>query len=276
MKEIKIYVNEKLNTLKDYISTNNLKIKTVVIQVGDNPASNAYVRGKVSDAAKVGIECEVRHFPESISERDLLMEVTKCNTDPSIDGFIVQLPLPKHISEQKIIDAIDYRKDIDGFSPLNKKCDAATPKGIMMYLTDQGFDFDGKNAVILGRSNIVGKPMHKLLLNKNMNVTILHTHTWEEDKRFYLAHADLIIVATGHRNTITTDYKLKPTAVLMDVGINRNSENKLCGDVEQELPIAFKSKVPGGCGLLTRLALLQNIVDLTVSSNDYCTVHTNK
>lgn len=262
MQIIKEYYKDKLNYYKDYIATNNLKIKIVVIQVGDNPASNAYVRGKVSDATKVGIECEVRHFQEEITEHELLLEVAKCNTDQTIHGFIIQLPLPKHISEIKITEAIDYKKDIDGFSVLNKTCDAATPKGIMMYLIDQGFDFDGKNAVILGRSNIVGKPMHRLLLNKNMNVTILHTHTSEEDKRFYLAHADLIIVATGHRNTITPDYELKSTAILMDVGINRNSENKLCGDVEQDLPIAFKSPVPSGCGLLTRLALLQNIVDI--------------
>ena len=262
MENIKEYAARKKAELKKYLEDNDLHLKTVVIRVGENPASAAYVKGKVKDCEEVGIECEVRHFPESISESDLLMEVAKCNTDPSINGFIVQLPLPKHISEAKITEAIDYKKDIDGFSVLNKKCDAATPKGIMMYLTDQGFDFDGKNAVILGRSNIVGKPMHRLLLNKNMNVTILHTHTSEEDKRFYLAHADLIIVATGHRNTITPDYKLKSAAVLMDVGINRNSENKLCGDVEQDLPIAFKSPVPSGCGLLTRLALLQNIVDI--------------
>ena len=262
MQNIKEYTARKKAELKKYLEDNDLHLKTVVIRVGENPASAAYVKGKVKDCEEVGIECEVRHFPESISERNLLMEVAKCNTDPSIDGFIVQLPLPKHISEAKITEAIDYKKDIDGFSVLNTKCDAATPKGIMMYLTDQNFDFDGKNAVILGRSNIVGKPMHRLLLNKNMNVTILHTHTSEEDKRFYLAHADLIIVATGHRNTITPDYKLKSTAILMDVGINRNSENKLCGDVEQDLPIAFKSPVPSGCGLLTRLALLQNIVDI--------------
>lgn len=262
MKEIKTYVQEKIENLKTYIAENQLHIKMAIISVGSDPASQVYIRGKVSDAAKVGIECEVRHFPEEITEADLLVEVTKCNNDPNIDGFIVQLPLPKHISEAKITEAIDYKKDIDGFSVLNNKCDAATPKGVLMYLTDQGFNFDGKNAVILGRSNIVGKPMHRLLLNKNMNVTILHTHTSEEDKRFYLAHADLIIVATGCRNTITPDYELKSTAVLMDIGINRNSENKLCGDVEQDLPIAFKSPVPSGCGLLTRLALIQNIIDL--------------
>lgn len=262
MENIKEYTARKKTELKKYLEDNNLHLKTVVIRVGENPASVAYVKGKVKDCEEVGIECEVRHFPEEITEHDLLMEVARCNTDPEIDGFIVQLPLPKHISEAKITEAINYKKDIDGFSVLNNKCDAATPKGIVMYLTDQGFDFDGKNAVILGRSNIVGKPMHRLLLNKNMNVTILHTHTSEEDKRFYLAHADLIIVATGHRNTITPDYELKSTAVLMDVGINRNSENKLCGDAEQDLPIAFKSPVPSGCGILTRLALLQNIIDI--------------
>lgn len=263
MENIKEYVARKKQELKEEIEKNNYHIKSVVVQVGNLEASNRYVAGKVKDCTEIGIECAVLKLAESTTEKELLTLVHTLNCDPTVNGFIVQLPLPKHIDGAKITEAIDYRKDIDGFSALNKKCDAATPKGIMMYLTDQGFNFDGKSAVILGRSNIVGKPMHRLLLDKNMNVTILHTHTSEEDKRFYLAHADLIIVATGHRNAITPDCQLKPTAVLMDVGINRTSENKLCGDAEQDLQIAFKSPVPGGCGLLTRLALLQNIIDIT-------------
>jgi len=131
-----------------------------------------------------------------------------------------------------------------------------------MYLEDQKFDFDGKNAVIIGRSNIVGKPMHQLLLKKNMNVIMLHTHTSKEDKEYYLSHADLIVVASGHRNTLTKDYQLKRSAVVMDVGINVKEDGKLTGDCEKDLNVRFQSPVPGGCGLLTRLALIKNLIDL--------------
>ena len=134
MENIKEYAARKKAELKKYLEDNDLHLKTVVIRVGENPASAAYVKGKVKDCEEVGIECEVRHFPESISERDLLMEVAKCNTDPSIDGFIVQLPLPKHISEAKITEAIDYKKDIDGFTK-QSRVNPATPQGILTYFS---------------------------------------------------------------------------------------------------------------------------------------------
>ena len=140
---------------------------------------------------------------------------------------------------------------------------AATPLGVYNYLKDQNFEFTGKNAVIIGRSNIVGKPMHKLLLNANMNVVMLHTKTTEEDKRFYLEHADLIIVAAGKAGILNKSYKLKESAVIMDVGINFNSEGKLIGDCEPNLPVAFQSPVPSGCGLLTRLAVIENLILLS-------------
>lgn len=245
----------------------------VIISVGSDPASQVYVRGKVSDAAKVGIECEVRHFPETITEQELLMEVAKCNTDPNIDGFIVQLPLPKHISEAKITEAIDYRKDIDGFTK-QSLVNPATPQGILTYLEDNNFEFEDANAVVIGRSNIVGRPMAKLLLDKSCNVTVIHSRTSEYNKRNLLKEADLIVVATGHRNTVT-DNDLKwvdydktgeydfenDTAFIVDVGMNRNDEGKLCGDAER-VTVCEKTPVPGGVGLLTRLALLLNIVKL--------------
>jgi 5,10-methylene-tetrahydrofolate dehydrogenase/methenyl tetrahydrofolate cyclohydrolase len=131
------------------------------------------------------------------------------------------------------------------------------------YLKDMNYDFSGKNAVIIGRSNIVGKPMHKLLLDANMNVTILHTKTTEEDKRFYLAHADLIIVAAGKHGVLNKSYKLKETAIVLDVGINFTSDGKLIGDCEKDLPVAFQSPTPGGTGLLTRLAVIENLIFLS-------------
>lgn len=267
MKEIKLYVQEKIENLKKYVAENQLHIKMVIISVGSDPASQVYIRGKVSDAAKVGIECEVRHFPESISEHDLLIEVAKCNTDPSIDGFIVQLPLPKHISEARVTEAISYKKDIDGFTK-QSLVNPATPQGILTYLEDNNFNFIDANAVVIGRSNIVGRPMAKLLLDKSCNVSVIHSKTSEENKRRLLLDANLIVVATGHRNTLT-DADLGYSkfterydkCFIVDVGMNRNDEGKLCGDAEG-VTVCEKTPVPGGVGLLTRLALLLNIVKL--------------
>ena len=267
MENIKEYAARKKAELKKYLEDNNLHLKTVVIRVGENPASAAYVKGKAKDCEEVGIECEVRHFPESISERDLLIEVAKCNTDPSIDGFIVQLPLPKHISEAKITEAIDYKKDIDGFTK-QSLVNPATPQGILTYLEDNNFNFVDANAVVIGRSNIVGRPMAKLLLDKSCNVTVIHSKTSEENKRKLLLDANLIVVATGHRNTLT-DADLGYSkftehynnCFIVDVGMNRNDEGKLCGDCEG-VTVCEKTPVPGGVGLLTRLALLLNIVKL--------------
>jgi len=274
MENIKEYAARKKQELKEYLDTNNIKVKTVVIRVGENPASAAYVRGKVKDCEEVGIECEVRHFPEDISEHDLLVEVSKCNTDPSIDGFIVQLPLPKHISEAKITEAIDYRKDIDGFTK-QSLVNPATPQGILTYLEDNDFKFEDANAVVIGRSNIVGRPMAKLLLDKSCNVAVIHSKTSDYEKKQYLKRADLVVVATGHRNTLTNadfiwnDYDVNgsyyqmenESCFIVDVGMNRNDEGKLCGDCEG-ITICEKTPVPGGVGLLTRLALLLNIVKL--------------
>ena len=261
MENIKEYAARKKAELKKYLEDNDLHLKTVVIRVGENPASAAYVKGKVKDCEEVGIECEVRHFPESISESDLLIEVAKCNTDPSIDGFIVQLPLPKHISEAKITEAIDYKKDIDGFTK-QSLVRPATPQGILTYLEDNNFNFVDANAVVIGRSNIVGRPMAKLLLDKSCNVTVIHSKTSTEHKEDFVSNADLIVVATGHRNTLT-DYDLRhnKNCFIVDVGMNRNDEGKLCGDCEG-VTVCEKTPVPGGVGLLTRLALLLNIVKL--------------
>ena len=279
MQNIKEYTARKKAELKKYLEDNDLHLKTVVIRVGENPASAAYVKGKVKDCEEVGIECEVRHFPESISERDLLMEVAKCNTDPSIDGFIVQLPLPKHISEAKITEAIDYKKDIDGFTK-QSLVNPATPQGILTYLEDNNFNFVDANAVVIGRSNIVGRPMAKLLLDKSCNVSVIHSKTSEENKRKFLMEADLVVVATGHRNTITNydfglyrnysgDVAYNNSCFIVDVGMNRNDEGKLCGDCEG-VTVCEKTPVPNGVGRLTRLALLMNIVKVYKINHNIC------
>lgn len=260
MQNIKEYVANRKLVLKEELKETNLR--AVIVQVGNVEASNRYVRNKIKDLEEVGIKTELLHFDEHISEEALLLAIKGLNNDEFVTGYLVQLPLPKHISEEKINLAIDPTKDIDGFHPLSKTI-AATPLGIYTYLKDQNFEFSGKNAVIIGRSNIVGKPMHKLLLDANMNVIMLHTKTTEEDKRFYLEHADLIIVAVGKAGILNHSYKLKESAVVFDIGINFSPEGKLIGDCEPNLPVAFQSPVPGGAGLLTRLAVIKNLIFLS-------------
>ena len=255
MQSIKEYVENKKKLL------NGSNLTAVIMQVGDVEARNRYFRNKIKYLKSVGIKTELYKDPEKVSERHLLDLIEYCNNNNEITGFLVQLPLPKQINEQTINLSINPDKDIDGFHPLSATT-PATPLGIYNYLKDMNYDFAGKNAVIIGRSNIVGKPMHKLLLDANMNVIMLHTKTTEEDKRFYLEHADLIVVAAGKPGILNSSYKLKSTAVVMDVGINFNEEGKLIGDCEPNLPVAFQSPVPGGCGLLTRLAVIENLIKL--------------
>lgn len=260
MQNIKEYVANRKLVLKKELKETNLR--AVIVQVGNVEASNRYVRNKIKDLEEVGIKTELLHFDEHISEEALLLAIKGLNNDEFVTGYLVQLPLPKHISEEKVNLTIDPAKDIDGFHPLSKTV-AATPLGVYNYLKAMNYNFSGKNAVIIGRSHIVGRPMHKLLLDANMNVTILHTRTSEEDKRFYLEHADLIVVAAGKAGVLNKSYKLKESAVVMDIGINFNEEGKLIGDCEKDLPVAFQSPVPGGCGLLTRLAVIENLIELS-------------
>ena len=259
MQNIKEYVANRKLVLKEELKETNLR--AVIVQVGNVEASNRYVRNKIKDLEEVGIKTELIHFDEHISEEALLLAIKGLNNDEFVTGYLVQLPLPKHIREEKVNLTIDPTKDIDGFHPLSKTV-AATPLGVYNYLKAMNYNFSGKNAVIIGRSHIVGRPMHKLLLDANMNVTILHTRTSEEDKRFYLEHADLIVVAAGKAGVVNNSYKLKESAVIMDIGINFDENGKLIGDCEKDLPVAFQSPVPGGCGLLTRLAVIENLIKL--------------
>ena len=265
MQNIKEYVAEIKQQIKNEIEyrklNNNATPHLVIIQVGDVEASNRYVKNKIADCTDCGITCELFRYDEAITEARLLEIVRELNNDPAITGFIVQFPLPKHISETKVMKAIASEKDLDGFNKYSKTT-PATPLGIYKYLKDMNYEFTGKNAVVIGRSEIVGKPMAELLLNESMNVTVLHSKTPEQAKKFYLANADLIVVATGHIGTLTAEYYLKKSAVVFDVGINFNSDGKMIGDCERNLCVEFQSPVPGGCGLLTRLALLENALDL--------------
>jgi len=257
MQVIKEYVAEKKEKLKN----SHPGLKMVIVQIGHVPASDRYVRNKAKDAAEVNIDCEIINLPEETTEAELLKLLEGLNADPDLTGYLVQLPLPKHISEEKVKLAIAPEKDIDGFHPLSKTV-PATPLGIYNYLKDMNYEFKGKNAVVIGRSNIVGKPMAQLLLKESMNVTVLHSKTSESDKAFYLKHADLIVVATGHMHTLSSKYKLKAHAIVFDVGINVGDDGKLCGDCDPGLHVKFQSPVPGGVGLMTRIAVLDNLIEL--------------
>lgn len=256
---IKEFVAQEKARLSESVSALPRKPHLVIIQANDSPASDAYVRGKIRDCDEVGARATLCLLPPTTEENFLLEKIKEYNEDDDVDGLIVQLPLPAQISEAKVKLAVDPKKDVDGFHPLTSFV-PCTPKGIVDYLSEVGFSFTGKNAVVLGRSEIVGKPMAKLLLSKNCNVTVLHSKTTEEDKAFYIAHADLIVVAIGRLGFLDNRFTYKKDAMIVDVGINRNEEGKLRGDAVPDLPVAVQTPVPGGVGLLTRLALVKNLI----------------
>ena len=255
---IKEYVSYKKEELKKEVAGLTVKPHFVIIQVNEDEASNAYVKGKIKDATEAGILVDLLKLPIDISQEDLIKEIERINNDDAIDGLIVQMPLPKQIDEEIIKLSVNPSKDIDGFHPLTKM-DPCTPKGIINYLKDEGVDFVGKNAVVIGRSNIVGKPMAKLLLAAHCNVTQLHSRTSKEDMRFYIEHADIIVIAIGKAGFLNSSYNYKPDCIIVDVGINR-IDGKLHGDAERDLPVKLQTPVPGGVGLLTRLTLLTNLM----------------
>lgn len=257
--EITDFVSARKAALREKIQSMDRPPHLMIILANDDPASASYDRGKMKDGAEIGAVVEMTKLDPSVSEDDLLGKIAAFNRDPEIDGIIVQLPLPKHISEEKVKRAVDPAKDVDGFHPLSS-FSPCTPYGIILYLEEIGFPFRGKNAVVLGRSNIVGKPMAKMLLSKDCNVTVLHSKTSEEDKAFYLAHADLVVVAIGRQGFLDNRFSYKKDAVIVDVGINRGEDGKLHGDAVPGLPVALQTPVPKGVGLLTRLALMENLI----------------
>ena len=240
-----------------------------VILVGDNPASQVYVRNKVKACEDTGMHSVLETWPATMTESELLARVHAMNHDASIHGILVQLPLPAHINAQKVIEAISPTKDVDGFHiasagalmtglPGFWPC---TPYGCMKMLESIGYDLKGKHAVVIGRSNIVGKPMAMMLLQQNATVTICHSGT--RDLKAMTLQADVIVAAVGKRNVLTADM-VKPGAVVLDVGMNRNEEGKLCGDVDfagvREVA-SHITPVPGGVGPMTITMLMVNTLE---------------
>jgi methylenetetrahydrofolate dehydrogenase (NADP+)/methenyltetrahydrofolate cyclohydrolase len=237
-----------------------------VVLVGDNPASQVYVRNKVKACEDAGLHSVLEKYDASLSEADLLARVQALNDDPRIHGILVQLPLPDHIDAQKVIEAISPAKDVDGFHiasagalmtgmPGFWPC---TPYGCMKMLESIGYNLKGKHAVVIGRSNIVGKPMALMLLQQDATVTVCHSRT--QDLKAQTLQADVIVAAVGKRNVLTADM-VKPGAVVLDVGMNRNDEGKLCGDVDFEgvkQVAGYITPVPGGVGPMTITMLLVN------------------
>ena len=257
---IKEYIKVRKEELKNEVASLKKVPHFVIVQLNEDAGSNAYVKGKMKDAAELGINAELIKLPVETGEEELLKLIDKLNKDVSVDGFIVQMPLPKQINEETIKLAVAPEKDVDGFHPLSK-LNPCTPQGIMNYLKHEGVQFMGKNAVVIGRSNIVGKPMAKLLLKESCNVTVLHSKTSFEDMYRYLEYADIVVVAIGRLHQIDDKFKFKKTAILVDVGINRD-ETGLHGDILPDREVTLQTPVPGGVGLLTRLALMENLLKI--------------
>ena len=242
----------------------------VVVLVGDDPASVSYVKGKAKASEVVGIKNTTIRKPADITEAELLALIATLNADPEVDGILVQLPLPAHISEAKVIEAIDKTKDVDGFHPLNvaalwqkQPCTVpCTPKGIIRMLKSAGVEISGKRAVVIGRSNIVGLPVAKLLLDENATVTIAHSRT--KDLPAVTREADILVVAIGRPRFVTADM-ISDGAVVIDVGVNRDPETgKLCGDVDfaaAQQKASVITPVPGGVGPMTICCLMENTIE---------------
>ena len=240
-----------------------------VILVGEDKASQVYVRNKEKQSEAMGMNSRVVRLAADISEADLLAEVEKQNQDDSMHGILVQLPLPKHIDEQKVLRAIRYEKDVDGFHPMNvgnfflgnESALPCTPYGIMKILEEYNIALEGKKALVIGRSNIVGKPMSIMLLNENATVTIAHSRT--KNLKELAKEADILVAAIGRGHFVTADF-IKEGAVVIDVGMNRSAEGKLIGDVDTAAAMGIASHitpVPGGVGPMTITMLLQQTID---------------
>lgn len=249
----------------------------VVILVGEDPGSVSYVTGKAKAAAEVGIRNTTLRRDASISEEEVLALIAELNADDDVDGILVQLPLPRHIDENKVISAISVDKDVDGFHPLNvarlwlkQPCVLpCTPKGIIKLLKSAEIEISGKEAVVIGRSNIVGLPVAKLLTDENATVTVAHSRT--RNLAEVTRRADILVVAIGRERFVTADM-VKPGAVVIDVGVNRDSRTgKLCGDVDFETCqdiASYITKTPGGVGPMTIACLMENTVECFLKRMD--------
>ena len=259
--EIKQYVQEQKNRNKDFFTQwfydHGRRPVLDIIQVGHNPASDAYIKGKKKDGEEMGVNVRVIGFEETATTQEVLNLIHLLNDDVSVQGIIVQLPLPQHMDSTLITAAISPLKDVDGFTAASI-CTPCTPLGIVQWLESRDFKFSGANALVIGRSEIVGKPMARLLLNRNCTVTVAHSRTPIMKLRTHVVASDLIVCAVGKPHLLTSEFYFKPSAWIVDVGINR-VDGHLCGDCDPDLPVAVQTPVPGGVGLLTRLALYENL-----------------
>jgi methylenetetrahydrofolate dehydrogenase (NADP+) / methenyltetrahydrofolate cyclohydrolase len=251
------------------LKARNITPGLAVILVGEDPASQVYVRHKVKDSEEAGLHSVLERHPATLSEAELLARIDALNKDQAIHGILVQLPLPKHIDAARVIESISPAKDVDGFHVASAGALVTgqpgfwpcTPYGCMKMLESIGYELRGKHAVVIGRSNIVGKPMALMLLAQSATVTICHSAT--QDLGAFTRQADVVVAAVGKRNVLTADM-VKPGAVIIDVGMNRNDEGKLCGDVDfaavREVA-GWITPVPGGVGPMTRAMLLVNTLE---------------
>lgn len=268
-KRISQEIKDELKAKVEGLKAEGKQAALAVIQVGNDPASCVYVNNKKKACAYIGIESISYELPEETTEQELLALVEKLNEDETVHGILVQLPVPKHIDADKIIQTISPKKDVDGFHPQNvgnlvigeKGFVSCTPAGVIQLLKRTNIEISGKNCVVIGRSNIVGKPMALLMLRENATVTIAHSKT--KNLKEVCKQADILIVAIGKPQFITAEY-VKEGAVVIDVGIHRDAQNKLCGDVKYDEvePIASAiTPVPGGVGPMTIAMLMNNCVE---------------
>lgn len=264
--EIFLTLSNRIETLK---KSHEFYPGLAVVLVGDNPASRVYVRNKQKAAEKVGMKSELIQLPSNTTQEELLNVIESLNLNHDIHGVLVQLPLPKHIDEQLVLQKIDYEKDVDGFHPMNvgkfvlneQSALPCTPFGIMTLLKHYDINVSGKHAVVIGRSNIVGKPMGLMLLKEDATVTYVHSKTKNIEK--YIKDADVLVVAVGMPHFVTKDM-IKEGAIVIDVGINRTDDGKIVGNVCQTVSekASYLTPVPGGVGPMTIAMLLQQTVDL--------------
>jgi len=274
-KELAKKIRQELKQEVEQLKQKNIVPKLSVIMVGDDPASAVYVRNKSKACNEIGIEFEEFLLEENIQEEELLNLIQTLNNRKDIHGILLQSPIPKPLNIREAFNKIDYRKDVDGFNPINvgklaigeKSFISCTPYGVVKMLEEYNINPEGKNVVIIGRSNIVGKPLSQCLLNKNATITICHSKT--RDIKAITKNADILIAAVGRPHFVTEDM-VKDGAVVIDVGINRNEEGKLIGDVDfenVEKKASYITPVPGGVGPMTIAMLMNNVVEAAKMQN---------
>ena len=267
----KILANKIKQEVKQEIDQLGIKPHFAIIQIGDNPASNTYVRNKIKDCEECGIESHLYHYDDIREQHALEIFLEKLSASKDIHAIMLQLPIPKYLDAQKAINKINFKKDVDGLTAINNGLLATeqngfipcTAAGCIEMIRSTGVNIVGKNAVVIGRSNIVGKPVAMQLLKENATVTICHSHT--VGLKEICQKADILIAAVGKKNFVTVDM-IKPGAIVIDVGINVQENGKLCGDVafnEVKEVAGYITPVPGGVGLMTRAMLMKNILEAT-------------